>query len=164
MKKGVVIADSGPIISLVLVNRLDILDAIFSDIRIPQAVWEEITANPSLPFFNKLSTYFKDKTLNIKGFNELTFIMGYGESESVILYNELQADFLLIDDKKARNIAENFGITCIGTLGLLAIAKDKGVIEELKPIFEKFIANKRFYSLNLLNSILIKKKEPIISI
>ncbi len=37
---------------------------------------------------------------------KLSFLLDYGESESIILYNELQADFLLIDDKKARNIAE----------------------------------------------------------
>lgn len=86
--------------------------------------------------------------------------MDLGESESVILYKEAQADFLLIDDKKARKIAENFDITCIGTLGLLAIAKDKAIIEELKPIFEDFIKNKRFYSRKILNKILELKGEP----
>jgi hypothetical protein len=30
--------------------------------------------------------------MKIKGFNELTFVMDYGESESVILYKELNAD------------------------------------------------------------------------
>ena len=96
---------------------------------------------------------------DIKGFNELSFIMDYGESESVVLYKELQADFLLIDDKKARRIAENFGINCIGTIGLLSISKDKGFIKELRPIFKTFLENKRFYSLSLLNSVLTQKEE-----
>lgn len=89
--------------------------------------------------------------------------MDYGESESLILYNELNADFILIDDKKARNIAENFGAKCIGTLGLLSVAKDKKLITELRPIFEEFLRNKRFYALNLMNAILEQNNEERIA-
>jgi len=64
--------------------------------------------------------------------------MDYGESESVILYKELNADFLLIDDKKARMIAENYNVNCIGTLGLLSIAKDKGLVTDLRSLFVDF--------------------------
>jgi len=85
--------------------------------------------------------------------------MDYGESEAVKLYKELSADFLLIDDKKARKLAENFDIKCIGTIGILSIAKEKGIIKELHPLFETFLMNKRFYSINLLNSILKKYGE-----
>ncbi len=88
--------------------------------------------------------------------------MDKGESESIILYKELHADFLLIDDKKARKIAETLNVKCIGILGILATAKDKGIIEELKPIFESFLLNKRYYSINLLNAILLEKGEEII--
>jgi hypothetical protein len=63
--------------------------------------------------------------------------MDYGESESVILYEELNADYLLIDDNKARIIAESFDVKCIGSIGLLVIAKQKGLINGLRQIFEK---------------------------
>jgi predicted nucleic acid-binding protein len=89
--------------------------------------------------------------------------MDYGESESLILYKELNADFLLIDDKKARKIAENFEINCIGIIGLLSIAKDKGLIGKLKPVFETFLQNKRFYSIDLLNTVLVSKGEEKIN-
>jgi len=65
--------------------------------------------------------------------------------------------------KKARNIAENFGAKCIGALGLLSVAKDKKLISELRPIFEEFLKNKRFYALNLLNAILEKNDEEKIN-
>ena len=73
------------------------------------------------------------------------------------------ADFLLIDDKKARNIAENFGITCVGTIGLLSIAKDKGLIDNLRSVFDVFITHNRYYSINLLNTILTQKGEDAIN-
>lgn len=80
--------------------------------------------------------------------------MDYGESESLILYKELQADFLLIDDKKARKIAETLNVNCIGIIGLLSTARDKGIVAQLKPLFETFLKNKRYYSIEILNAVL----------
>jgi len=54
--------------------------------------------------------------------------MDYGESESVVLYKELNADYLLIDNKKARSIAENSGIECIVIIGVFSTAKEKGIV------------------------------------
>lgn len=152
MKNGLVIADSGPIISLAFADKLWLLDELFDDVKIPNAVWDELTLDREKPFVPMIQEYFSDKVVKIKSFNELTFVMDYGESESVILYKEISADFLLIDDKKARTFAENFDINCVGTIGLLSIAKDKGLVSELRPIFECFIRNKRFYSRRLFYS------------
>ena len=89
--------------------------------------------------------------------------MDYGESESVILYKELNAEYLLIDDKKARMIAENFDIKCIGVIGLLAIAKKENLITDIRSYFMIFLENNRFYSIKLLNSVLIKLGEKEIN-
>lgn len=159
MKNGLVISDSGPIFSLAIINKLDLLTALFDSVYIPKAVWEELTKDNTTEFFPRISDFFEKKVREIASFNELTFIMDYGESESVILYKEINADFLLIDDKKARSIAENFRIRCIGTIGVLSIAKEKGLVDELKPLFEMFIKSNRFYSLALLNAILKKHGE-----
>ncbi len=89
--------------------------------------------------------------------------MDFGESESIILYKELNADFLLIDDKKARTIAENFNINCIGTLGILSAAKTKGLIGDLSPIFKLFMKNNQYYSIKLLNILLSKHGETMLT-
>ncbi len=52
-----------------------------------------------------------------------------GESEAILLHKELKADYLLIDDKKARQKAESLGINCIGTLGVLYLAHKKNLIK-----------------------------------
>jgi len=49
------------------------------------------------------------------------------------LYKQLSADALLIDDHRARVIAEHNHIHCIGALGILLIAKQNGVIEKVAP-------------------------------
>ncbi len=163
MGNGLVIADAGPIFSLAIIDRLELLDQIFDDIRIPRAVWEEISLVKTVSFYKSIQDYFQTKVIDIKGFNDLTLIMDKGESESIILFKELDADFILIDDKKARNIAESLDVTCVGTLGILSIAKSKGLIKELRPLFIVFLNNDRYYSLKLLNMLLEKHDEALIS-
>ncbi|MCF8372201.1 MAG: hypothetical protein K9H64_11305 [Bacteroidales bacterium] len=159
MKNGLVIADAGPIFSLAIIDKLEMLNLLFDSVWIPNAVWEEITRNKKSEQYQRIYLFFKDKTRPISGFNDLSFIMDYGESESVILYQEIKADFLLIDDKKARNIAEKLGLNCIGTIGLLSVARDKKWIPELRSLFEILLENKRFYSIDLINTILSKHAE-----
>lgn len=159
MKNGLVISDSGPIFSLAVVDKLELLEGLFDEIHIPKAVWEEVTRDQTTEHYPKIVAYFQNRIKEIAGSNKLTFVMDYGESEAVILYNELNADFLLIDDKKARDIAENFGVSCVGTIGILSIARERGMVGELRPIFQSFLKNKRFYSLKLLNMILKRHHE-----
>lgn len=162
-KKGLIIADAGPIFSLAIIDKLKILDLLFNEIKIPKAVWEEITLDKTTKHYQRIHDYFYNKTAQINNFNDLSFLMDYGESEAIILYKELEADFLLIDDKKARKIAENFEINCIGTIGLLVIAKRRKLISRLKPLFIRFLDNKRFYAISLLNTILLQENESLIN-
>lgn len=164
IKKGLVIADAGPIFSLAIIDKLHLLNDFFHDVKIPRAVWDEITLNKKTDFYTLIDTFFKDKILEIHNINDLSFIMDYGESEAIILYQELNAEYLLIDDKKARDIAENYDISCVGTLGILINAKEKGFINELKPIFKTLLLNNRYYGLNLLNNLLKKYGETAIEL
>ena len=102
------------------------------------------------------------RVVKIKSKNHLSMVMDYGESESVILYEEIKADYLLIDDNKARIVAEALNVNCIGSIGLLLKAKEKGLITELKTIFEKWISTGRYFSKKLLNKILIEVGEKVI--
>ena len=163
MKDSLVIADAGPIFSLAIIGKLDILNKIFREVIIPNAVWKEVSVNTEVKYYDDIYNFFKDRVRKISGFNDLTFVMDYGESESVILYKETDADFFLVDDRKARKISENFGIKCIGTIGLLHYSKSLGIVKELRPLFVEFIRNKRYYSLELLNGILIKNEECILN-
>ena len=163
MKRKLIISDSGPIFSLAIIDNLNLLNLLFDEIKIPEAVWNEIKSIKNNKLYNITFTFFKDKVIPVKGLNDVSIIFDYGEAESIVLYKELQADFLLIDDKKARIIPESMSVTCIGTIGLLIICKERSLIPALKPIFEDLLANKRYYSIELLNNILINNKEDVIN-
>lgn len=163
MKNGLAILDAGPIFSLATIDQLNLLNHFFDELKIPNAVWEEVTLKDQSTEVEKIKIFFKDKVQAIKKPNRLLLTMDYGESEAVTLYEEMMANFLLIDDRKARKIAEGFGVNCIGTLGLLVSAKSKGFINNLKPLFIMLLQQKRYFSIPLLNQILAQEKEPLIT-
>lgn len=155
----VVIADTGALISLIHLDKIDLIEKVFGDFFIAKAVWEELNDYDNPDFDRTVLLKLESKIKQINSRNHLLMVMDYGESESVILYEELHADYLLIDDNKARVVAESLNVNCIGTLGLLIKAKQKGLIKELKPLFEKLIVAGRYFSKNLLNDLLNKVNE-----
>ncbi|MDT3739654.1 MAG: DUF3368 domain-containing protein [Candidatus Kapabacteria bacterium] len=155
----IIIADTGALISLGIAGHIDLIGKLFDDYFIPNAVWEELQEYENTEFDKKLLISLKEHIVNIKSRNYLSVIMDYGESESVILYEELNADYLLIDDNKARIIAESFNVNCIGSIGLLIQAKQKGFLNNLEPVFKKWLENERYFSKKLLNNILIQNGE-----
>jgi predicted nucleic acid-binding protein len=154
-----IVLDTGPVISLATIDKLDVLPQLFGEFYIPSAVWEELNKSDFFKDYPKISSFFEARTKKIKSFNELILITDYGESESMLLYKELKADFLVIDDKKTRAIAEELEINCIGILAVLIKAKEKDLITSLKPLFEQLIRNKRYYSKTVLNTILSRQEE-----
>jgi predicted nucleic acid-binding protein len=132
-----VIADTGALISLGLTGQIHLIEKVFGEFYIATAVWNELKEYENPDFNRNLLSQLEKRVVKIKSRNHLSVIMDYGESESVILYEELNADYLLIDDNKARIIAESFDVKCIGSIGLLVIAKQKGLINGLRQIFEK---------------------------
>ncbi len=150
----IIVADTGALINLSHVNCVGLIEKLFGSFYIAQAVWEELQLYEHPQFNKQILKDLSTRVIQIKSKNQLSIIMDYGESESVILYEELQADYLLIDDNKARIIAESLSINCIGSIGLLIKAKQKGLINELQPIFKEWLLVGRFFSKKLLNRIL----------
>ncbi len=152
------IADTSPIISLLLIERLNVLEQLFPEFLLPQAVWEELQSHHEISIYEdelkRLAPQVRKITYHfpISGIDR-------GETEAIMLCRELQADYLLIDDKKAREKAELFDIKCIGTLALLFLARQKGLIEELRPLFEQFLEKRRYYAKTYLNLFLRKAGE-----
>lgn len=55
-----------------------------------------------------------------------------GEAEVLCLAKELKAGLVLLDEEKARKSAVLAGFTVLGTVGLLLLAKDLGLIKEVR--------------------------------
>jgi predicted nucleic acid-binding protein len=65
--------------------------------------------------------------------------MDEGEAEAIALAVELDNVILILDDKKARRVAQQIGLKVIGTVGMLLRAKNQGVITEIKPLLTELV-------------------------
>ena len=60
-----------------------------------------------------------------------------GESSAIALALEIPGSMVILDDNKARKIANQLGLTYTGTIGVIIKAKLQGLIPSIKPIITK---------------------------
>jgi len=149
----IVVADSGPLISLALIKKLDLPETIYGEMYISETVWQEVSHYIE-PFNIPQAKGLEEKVKEITGHNLFAGLMDPGEADAASLYLELKADYFLIDDRAARRIAETHGIQCLGTLAVLAKARELNLINALNPLFSTFLSYNRYYKKQLLNTIL----------
>ena len=131
-----IISDSTTIITLLNINRLDVLKNIFSLVYIPQQVYDEITIEEKISLDKE---FFVVKAISDKNlYTLLTKTLDKGESEAIVLAKEMNLS-LIIDEKKGRKIASNLGINIFGFVGLLVLNYKKEMLtkEDTLDIFYK---------------------------
>lgn len=60
-----------------------------------------------------------------------------GEASAIALVLETSEHIIILDDWKARKLAERLGLSVTGTLGVIIRAKKKGIITSIKPYLNK---------------------------
>ncbi len=126
------VVDTSVLIALSNIGRLGLLRELFSNVLVPKAVAEEY--GEPLPSWIKVFEV-KDKHL----VQVLLEYLHRGEAEAIALAVELQGAIIALDDKKARITARRLGLKVIGTLGILILAKKKGLISDLREEIEKLL-------------------------
>ncbi|MCB9296293.1 MAG: DUF3368 domain-containing protein [Lewinellaceae bacterium] len=136
----IVISDTSPITNLIQIGKLEILKELFHEIIIPEEVYEELC---ELEFqrslLNSLDWIKTREVADKQLVNRLIRDIDKGEAESIVLAIELKADILLIDEKKGRRVAREYGLEITGLLGILKRAKSKNLIPKLQPVIEELI-------------------------
>ncbi|MEM1167651.1 MAG: DUF3368 domain-containing protein [Cyanobacteria bacterium P01_H01_bin.35] len=153
-----VIINSSPLIALFKSQQSDLLPLLFTDILIPEGVWNEVIAEgkndvPSqeLPTVN----WAQKKEINI--IPEIAaWDLGTGESEVLSLALNTPNFAVIIDDRAARRCARTFGIVTIGTGGILILAKQRGIIPLVSPRIQALLDAGLWLSDNLIS--LLKQK------
>ncbi len=134
----IVVSNTSPIINLAAIGRLELLQQLYGTIAIPQAVYNEIAVRGSgQPGASEIQTspwferhHVRDAAL----VQRLKQHLDAGESEAIALAVEMQADQLLLDERRGRTIAKQQGVSVMGLLGVLLIAKRQGLLETIRPV------------------------------
>jgi predicted nucleic acid-binding protein len=150
----VVVSDASPLIALQQIDQIDLLQALFGEVLIPPAVAREVTRGVSL------HPWLKTHPLELPIAGEiLDASLGAGETEAIALAHEVCAEWLLLDERAARRLAQALGLRVAGTLGLLNRAKEKGLLGEVRPHVESLVRGGFFAAPALVSRILSEAGE-----
>lgn len=126
---AIVISDSTTLISLINIERFELLFKFSETIMIAPSVYSEVTVQKSakriLDEYMALSKVMIREVKNLKKVKELLIRLDLGESESIILAHEQKLP-LIIDEKRGKKIAQSFELETIGLIGILLVYKKRG--------------------------------------
>ena len=152
----IVISDTSVITNLVAIHHLCLLQQFYDLILIPEAVYRELAdIDPPVPGPVAVQTLdwlevlsLRDRTIADQLQNQ--FQLDPGESEAIALALEINADLLLIDERRGRAEATRLGLRLTGLLGMLVEAKQRSLIPSVKPLMDALIATSEFRVSQLL--------------
>jgi predicted nucleic acid-binding protein len=159
LKKYNVFSNTTPIIALASIGRLELLPTFFKEITIAEAVKDEINAGGKVEVPNPDTIEWIKIKKNITDIKEkLLFDLDEGEKQSILIAIDTEEkgdheNLLLIDERKGRKIATSLGVKIKGTLGILAEAKRRGLIDNFKKYALKLLENNLYYDLELIDAI-----------
>lgn len=147
-----IIGDSSALIALAVVDKLELLEQLYENLYVPQAVYDEVT-EVGRPQSDRLKQFLQVR-VKVVDLNLTKLGLGLGELEAITLYKELDADVLLIDDNRAKKYAVLNGVKVIGSLGILIKAKEEGYIDRVKPCLEDIMKSEVYISDKLIAKVL----------
>lgn len=142
-----VVSNTTPLISLASIDQIDLLQALFGKIYLPESVYQEIKARKRHGYSEIEAEYFEVNPVPEQQIStQLSVDLDRGERDAIVFALVLPADLLLMDERLGYQIAKWQGLRVIGTLGVLRLAKQKGLIQAIRPLLDRMIDNGRWYS------------------
>jgi predicted nucleic acid-binding protein len=125
-----IISDTSCFIILSKIGELDILFKTYKKVTTTLEVATEF--GETLPPWVEIESP-KDRSKQLI----LELQLDRGEASAIALALEIPDSTIILDDYKARRIAEKLGLEITGTFGVIIKAKKMGVIALVKPYLEK---------------------------
>jgi uncharacterized protein len=136
-----VVSNSSPLINLARIGQLSLLARLFGRLQIPEAVWREVVekghGNPGADEIRQAEWIECVAVSNRQLVHSLRQELDPGEAESIALAVEINADWLLMDERLGRQTARYFGLGYLGLVGVLKIAKAGGEIGAIRPLLDQ---------------------------
>lgn len=134
---GVVVADTTPLNYLVLIRQAEVLHQLFGEVMIPEAVLTELR-HPKAPAAVTAWLQNLPHWLRVVKVSHVdnTIQLGHGETEAISLAMEKRVSIVLMDERRGRAAAEARGLLPIGTLNILDLADERGLLDGVTALNE----------------------------
>jgi uncharacterized protein len=135
-----VVCDASTLIALARIGQLDILGRVGARVMIPRVVYDEVVVKGvGKPGADEIRDAPWIETHEVADRNvvaKFRAILDTGESEAIALAQEVEADWIMLDDEEARNTARAEGLRVVGLLAFLILAKERGMISHVRPLLD----------------------------
>ena len=133
-----IVSNFTPLIAFARIGELELLQQIVRHVLIPEAVWKEVTEAGNRPGAKEIRNASWVEVRTVRAIPpEILPLLDRGEAEVIALAEEIAADELLLDERAARAVATVRGLKIIGSVGLLARAKQQGIVATVRPFLER---------------------------
>lgn len=136
-----VVSNASPLINLARIGQLPLLPRLFGRLLLPQAVWQEVVEDgrgqPGAEEIRRAVWIERATVSNQPLVHSLRQDLDAGEAEAIALAIEIQADWLLMDERLGRGTAQHFGLRYVGLVGILSAAKQRGDLKALRPLLDR---------------------------
>lgn len=146
----IIVSDTSLLSGLGIVGYLSLLQQLYEHVLIPPAVADELARGGEDD--DRITRVLSLDWIEVRQPTNLQLIamlesdshLDRGEAEAIVLALELGADELLIDERLGRREASQRGLSIIGLLGILLVAKRRGLIVAIRSVIDDLIAQAGF--------------------
>ncbi len=138
-----VVSNTGPLIGLAKVNQLSLLKSMYREVLIPPMVHKELMGKVGMES-DQIDSALQD-FINVKELKTLEPAtesaladLDEGEKQAIALAATVKKDvLLLLDDRAGREAAKKLNVPTTGLIGILLLAKEKGLIKNVKSLLDE---------------------------
>lgn len=165
MPSSLLVIDAGPLIALSVGGVLPQTIDLVKKLSIPQAVLDECLADPHAPGAAVIANALLSRGIHVVAQADIApldaaYALGLGSGEAaVIRYAAQHQHIALVDDRKAREIAQRMQVRVVGSGAILLALKISGQIKTIASVLDVWRAYGYFIAPQLIRELLSRAKE-----
>ena len=150
----IVVADSGPLHYLILLEQIELLRRFYGQVLVPEPVASELSVAGApaavRDWITKPPTWVDVRAVSADVVSMIIDDLDLGERAAIALAETLHADLLLIDEAAGRAEAKRRHLRVTGTLGVLRAGAEQGLVN-VPELLERLNATSFYLDETLLN-------------
>lgn len=132
-RERLLVADAGPVITLAAIGRFGLLRELATEVVVPRRVFEEVVAGaPRAGAIEIRADWIRIADGRPELVDAFSLMVDRGEAEALAVAKDLPDCLLVMDDQRARRLANELGLRFTGTLGMLDKGKRSGLVGSLR--------------------------------
>ena len=159
----IVVADSGPLHYLILLEQIELLRRFYGQVLVPEPVAGELSAAaaPAVvrDWITKPPTWVDVRPVPSDAVSMITDDLDPGERAAIALAETVNADLLLIDEAAGRAEAKRRHLRVTGTLGVLRAGAEQDLVN-VPELLEGLKATSFYLDETLLNAVFGRWLKP----